>query len=537
MNIELAYDILDLLQTIQDAALQMKDYYLKGNMASFDIISGDIYDGLSSIQNFAKREVWEESRICLADACTCGLESLKDINRLVHTHPEKIEWKLEYELASIVETTAIQFYYWGIVDEYPEKREEFQEFLANTDMFKLLKVPETEREYEYDLVITVTGYNKLDYTKQCVESILENLPEGIKCELILFNHGSSDGTKEYFESIQGAKVINIAVNGAMPGVAIKANSVGKYNLYVSNDIIIGKNAIGNLYRCAMEHIDYGYIVPTTSAVSNLQTIPINYGNIKELEQFTLKNNVYNQMKHEQRVRLCNPVTMITTSIWLRMSFDTYEDKLCNKNTFSFPDDKNSVWMRRNGYKCILAKDAYCHHFGSVTLKEDLGTQQKQQEFYLEGRKSFLARYGVDPWGIGSCYSLNLFNKWNFAIKNKATILGINCGLGSNSLKVKEILRENGAEGAILYNATQEGRYLYDLQGISDKAFLFWNLRDMVKNIGIKKYDYIVVEDAIQGNDGNDSLQKILYAGLKFEELAWKMSNGEWQFVKYEDVLK
>jgi len=56
MNLQLAYGILDLLKTIQDAIIKMKDCYSKGDMTSFNIISKDIYDGLTGIQALAKRE-------------------------------------------------------------------------------------------------------------------------------------------------------------------------------------------------------------------------------------------------------------------------------------------------------------------------------------------------------------------------------------------------------------------------------------------------------------------------------------------------
>lgn len=51
----------------------------------------------------------------------------------VITNLEKVEWKLEYELMPIIETTAMQFYYWGIVYEHPDREEEFQEYLKETD--------------------------------------------------------------------------------------------------------------------------------------------------------------------------------------------------------------------------------------------------------------------------------------------------------------------------------------------------------------------------------------------------------------------
>ena len=139
MNIELAYSILDILQTMQDAAKQMKQQYSAGNMELFNSLSMDLWDGLFAVQQTARQGIPEGSRIRLADACTCAMESLKDIKYYVLTAPQKVEWKLEYELAPIIETATIQFYYWGIVYEHSEEKQDFRQYLATTDTFEFYR--------------------------------------------------------------------------------------------------------------------------------------------------------------------------------------------------------------------------------------------------------------------------------------------------------------------------------------------------------------------------------------------------------------
>ena len=68
-------------------------------------------------------------------------------------------------------------------------------------------------KYKYDVSVLILAYNHLDYTRRCVESFLQTVPPDLNYELILVNHGSSDGTKEYFEKIGPHKQLNIAVNG------------------------------------------------------------------------------------------------------------------------------------------------------------------------------------------------------------------------------------------------------------------------------------------------------------------------------------
>ena len=189
-------------------------------------------------------------------------------------------------------------------------------------------------------------------------------------------------------------------------------------------------------------------------------------------------------------------------------------------------------MLRNGYKCILAKDAYCHHFGSVTLKHDLEKKEEQRRFYLEGRIDFMNRYGVDPWGTGFCNDYNLFQNWNIPGIDEANILGINCGLGSNSLKIKEVMREKGAINVTLYNGTQEKRFLEDLKGVSDKAFVFTKLTEIKDKTGRDYFDYIIIDEALENIEVKDIEQQVRKAELQFKELVYQVSDHEWTVIEY-----
>lgn len=526
MERKLAYDILDLLETLQEAARQMRQEHARGAGRQFERLSGDLQDGLTAIRELAGQNIPHGSGNRLEDACTCALESLKDIRLLALTRPEKAEWKLEYELGGILEAMTSQFYYWGIVAEHPEERENFLRYLADTETYRFLKEAEGEREYPCDLIISVTAYNKLKYTAICVQKILDNMPRGIRCELLVMNNGSSDGTKEYFEDMEEVKVINVAVNFAVPDAAAGFCRRGKYLLGVSNDVVVGSGAIENLYRCAAEHPDYGYIVPSTSAVSNYQQIHLPYNSEEEFEEAAGRNNVYDERRHEQRVRLVNPVTMTRTAVWRRMSLEMYESLRGSRQFLAFPDDKVSLWMRRNGYKNILAKDAYCHHFGSLTINSET-TEDERAEMYQEGRKDFIIRFGVDPWGRNISFEPELFAAWDIRPVDGACVLGINCGLGNNPLKVKELLREQGAAEPHLINCVQDERYLADLKGVSDEAYVIASLRDIPAAAGRKYFDYIVAEDAADGYGREEWVRAVRDAGIECGELAYRVG-AEWK---------
>lgn len=524
------YGILDILQTMQDAVKQMLSAYTSGNMREFEALERDISDGLAAVHSVAMQENGDAACSRLSKACVCGTESLKGIRQFVRRDPKKVAWKLECELLMILENMALEFYYWELVCGHPERMEEFRRQIMRTGYFYRLEQPVEEREYACDLSLWVVAYNHLDVTRQCIQDLLQNLPKGITYELILYNHGSDDGTREFFESIKGAHVINVAVNHAFNPVANRAMK-GRYSLYISNDVFIGENAIDNMYRMFTEHADYGWIVPSTPNVSNCQTIYADYNDQEGFLKFTRHNNVYDEKRHEVRTRLCNPLHMLRTDDYCQFQLEFYEQMYGVTNVSSFPDDKISLWMRRHGYKNILAKDAYCHHVGSVTHKNDFDSEKKQNEFYNAGRRKFREDFGVDPWGTGAYYSSELFDAWHLPQVEQASVLGINCGFGSNSLKVREILRELGAKTGILYNATQEECWLQDLKSISDAAFVFDELRDIVERAGIARFDFIVIEDPLKGCRSKDYLAELDKAGIGYREIAFLDEERNWHIVR------
>lgn len=422
---------------------------------------------------------------------------------------------LEYETLPLMEELRYMIYYWCVV--YPDK-DRIKDFMENEmkAMCSNAYVSQAERtgNYKYDLSISVLAYNNLKFTKLCVESILATMPKNLRCELVLINHGSTDGTQEYFESVGADKIFQLYRNNGNFNVAGRIIE-GKYNMAFTNDVIALPHAIENMYRLATENEKAIYIVPSTPNISNLQNIPAEYETLDEMMGFAEKNNIYDKKRHEERVRLCNPVTCSCTKYTLSYEHGIFAGRYQYSSDFtSFGDDKMSLIYRRKGFKNILAKDAYCHHFGSMTIRNE-EELQKEDEYYNKGRKYFKEFFGVDPWGKGLCYDPDMIKLLDFNKSGRVNVLGINCGLGSNSLKVREAVKERGNFDAVLYNITDEREYGPDLKGISDyfrysdKAE---NFAEVFENV---KFDYIVCEtDDITETVMENMLKNFAKAGKK-----------------------
>lgn len=486
----------EMLITLQEAASELMLLIVEQDREQFQIVLEDMLEVLCQLHNVGQDLKKEESDIRLGDTCKCAYDSLKRIEEDCVERPNKALDKIEFELIPILKVAYVQFRYWACAYPDKEKIKAFNENEVCELVFNpYIKEYEEKQQYKYEVSIIVIGYNKLDYTKQCVESLLKNIPNDLNYELILFNHGSTDGTKEYFETINPTKQIDISINGATPGI-INYIYEGKYFLAISNDIIITENAISNMLTCIKNDDQIGWVIPTTPNISNYQSIPASYKTRDELELFAKENNKFDFRKHEQRVRLCNPVTMSRSILMQNITRDLYIELYCIKNTMSFTDDKHSLWLRRHNYKLILAKDAYCHHFGSITIKDEI-KQKNENLFYLEGRKIFYENFGVDPWGIGCCYDYELFQLLQCNDEQPVNILGINCGLGSNPLKVKDVIKENnGNEKVVVYNIIEDNRYYQDLAGVSTDVKLIDKIENIREDLYQVKFDYIIIEENI-----------------------------------------
>ena len=215
-----------------------------------------------------------------------------------------------------------------------------------------------------------------------------------------------------------------------------------------------------------------------------------------MHAFARKNNERsNPYRWERRVRLCNPISLRRTSASFSSTGVHWQYRIHTDMQGGFVDDRESFCYRRNGYKMMLAKDSYCHHFGSVTLKEEIA---KQESFYDKGRKAFYDAFDIDPWGRGFCWSMELMSLLPCMDEGHVNILGLNCGLGSNPLKIKEAIKENVRNlDVTLYNVTDDARYLEDLQGVSDVVVHEPHSNKVYKLFPEVQFSYIVLEGGLE----------------------------------------
>lgn len=494
MDKNVIYEIIESIDIAIEATAEIYSNILEYNYKEANNMLNELFTLIKSINNYYIPKEGED--ITENKICESILYSIRKINIFSKTRSNNLLNKIEFELLPLIEELRLEVYKDKVInyENEEEKISFFKDDIKELCYNKYVEEAEKSGQYKYDLSIIVLGYNKLDYTKECINSIIKEVPDYINYELILVNHGSSDGTEEYFEKLSPTKQLNILKNGGGM-MALTRIIEGKYFMAISNDIVIGKNAIENMYKCISSSDDIGAVVPSTCNISNYQRVKeAVYSDMDGFESFVKENNKYDPYRHEEKVRLCNPVTVGKTSLFYSKQGIHPDRFVLANDIMSFPDDKMSLMLRRKGYKLILENDAYCHHYGSVTIKEEMDNKGKEysDKFYLRGRKAFLNEFGIDPWGKGFCFDINVINAIEIRSSDKK-ILSIDCGLGSNPLKIREEIYQKYHKKIEMDAILTEKNYCEDIKYLYDNIIISEDICNIDFNNIDNKYDYIVCE--------------------------------------------
>ena len=392
-------------------------------------------------------------------------DTLDDIEKAMGAgNAERASMKMEFQLFPFLRQLKEAFYFWGAV--YPDKGEMEryykEEFAYN---FRNLYVREGE-EPQYTLSIVVPAYNHLDTTKQCIEHLLKETDfDKLNAELILIDHGSSDGTLEYFEGLGVGKVIHFKHNVRMYMFAAMLQICrGEYFALLSNDILVTREWADILLACLESDKRIIAAMPALPNIANFQSPNIPYHvDQKGFMAWADKHNRADTAMWDDRSRLMPAVALYRTA---EVSQIGYADPYFY--SMEFWDDDFSFRARRAGYRQIVCSNVACYHFGSVTGK----AAQANEGTLKYGRDLFLQKNGVDAWGTGFCYDFHSVQllKQVMPANGPVPVLGIDCGMGDTLLQIRNELRYQQRE-CTLHHLTCGKKYQPDLAIFSNGLFV------------------------------------------------------------------
>ncbi|MDH7605811.1 MAG: glycosyltransferase, partial [Melioribacter sp.] len=288
----------------------------------------------------------------------------------------------------------------SIIKEYSKELfEDFNSLESNKNIQKSVNVFNEEftktsinqKKMNYEVSILVATFNGLEYTQKFIESLISSTD--INYELIIVDNNSHTELLRYLKrlenKINNIKIIynkeNYGFPKAINQAILLANS--NYLLIVNNDIIFTEKSIDRLIDFAKTDPNIGIVAPISNEVSGLQRdLDAKYTSIEEMHKYSnfIRENNKGQLLFFPRVAfLC---TLIKKELIEKIG--GLDERFSPGN---YEDDDFCLRAQLAGFKTVIAKDVFIHHFGSKSFKAN-GTEAYRKR--LETNKQIF----IDKWG-------------------------------------------------------------------------------------------------------------------------------------------
>ncbi|MFS0723243.1 glycosyltransferase family 2 protein [Paenibacillus sp. 1P07SE] len=238
--------------------------------------------------------------------------------------------------------------------------------------------------------IIIPTYNKVNYLRECVDSIRAYTPEPY--ELIIIDNASDDGTDVYLRSLQG---VRWRINPANLGFAGSVNqglmlARGTTLMILNNDSVVTEGWLSNLLYCLHHNPQHGIVGPMTNYISGDQLLETDYATMAEMQAFARAFNRSDPSAWQVTARLTGFCMLMRRSTFARLGYfdEGFEIGNCE-------DDDYGLRTRLLGEQLIIARDTFIHHYGSVSMKSLEG---RFDEVYGRNLQYYADKWS-DPHGL------------------------------------------------------------------------------------------------------------------------------------------
>lgn len=244
--------------------------------------------------------------------------------------------------------------------------------------------------------IVILGFNQLSYTQLCVESVQRFTRE--PHELVLVDNGSTDGTTDYFRELAARHAnVKVVLNTENLGFARGCNqgilaSSGENILLLNNDTLVYEGWLGRLLACLDADPALGIVGPVSNYVNGPQLIQdVSYDyDLAEITRFSetwAETHAGETQELEKIVGFC---MLIRRSVIEKLG--GFDPRFGNGN---YEDDDFCLRARVAGYRVLVARDVFIHHFGSRTFMV-LGDQRDYLAAMDAGWELFKEKWRLPP---------------------------------------------------------------------------------------------------------------------------------------------
>lgn len=214
--------------------------------------------------------------------------------------------------------------------------------------------------------IVILTYNNLQScTIPCLQSVLEHTDLS-KDEIIVVDNASTDGTREWLNSLQieNLKIIlNLKNFGYAKGNNIGiAQAEGDFVILLNNDTLVSEFWVDKLLSGFDQEV--GLVGPISNRIGSMQQVSIPGVNSENYLDLTAKYVAKHKYEHFEVEKLCFFCVAIPMRIIRQVG---YLDE--NFGRGNFEDDDYCLRVRKEGFKLRIVEDCFIYHTGSVSFKK------------------------------------------------------------------------------------------------------------------------------------------------------------------------
>ena len=336
--------------------------------------------------------------------------------------------------------------------------------------------------------IIVLSYNTLELTKNCLESIRRYTPHD-SYELIVIDNASHDGSAEWLHEQRDIKLVENWDNKGFPAgcnqgmlLAGKGNDI----MLLNSDTIVTPRWLKNLQTALYSSETVGAVGPMAQESTNWQEVYAEYKNLDELIAFADPYHHRHPAARMEMAKLLGFCFLIKNAVFQRVGL--LDERFSPGN---YEDDDYSLRITLAGYKLLICRDTFIHHYGHASFIHG-STQQElaeKHEQYTELIRHNFAKFS-EKWHITKHYIYfhdvcNEINEEKDAIF-RVVVIGCNAGVDLFYLRWNYPMAnicgvtENSREAAIA-GKNFDVCHCCDLE--ADIEYALWG-----------KYDYILLAE-------------------------------------------
>lgn len=236
---------------------------------------------------------------------------------------------------------------------------------------------------KYRCDIIVATWNKLDYIKECVESILRHTD--VKSRLIVVDNASEEGTKDYLRTLKGTGTVDIKLifnsTNLGPGKARnKALEIidADYVCFADSDIVVTPGWLSAMIAVAEANPDIGMVNPSSN---NFNQVPP--GDVS-LEDYSRMLSPFRDSFIE--VGHCISFCMLIKAQVIEKIGLIDEEYILAL----YEDTDYSMKATSEGYRCVIARGAYVWHHGHGST----GRVKKINAIAEKNKERFYKKWGI-----------------------------------------------------------------------------------------------------------------------------------------------